>query len=491
MADKSKAKQTSHWFILVLVALAQFMVILDVSIVNVALPAIQKAFHMSQSNLQWIVTMYSLTFGGFLLLGGRCADLFGRRRTFLSGVIMFTIASLGTGLSQNETMIIIFRALQGLSGAFMSPAALSIILVTYKEGHERNVALSVWGAVASGGAAAGVLLGGIITQYLNWRWNFFVNVPVGLFIVFMSLRVLDRHESTLEHNNLDLPGAVSVTAGLMTLVYALVKAPAYGWTDHRTLTYFGITAVLLAFFVWNENRAKHPLMPLSIFKIRNLSGADTLMMFQAAGLFSVFFFTTLYLQEVLGYTPVKTGLSFLVVPVSIAIVATNVPRVIKKIGYRPILMVAPLVVASGLYWVSHIPVDGTFWGNVAPGMILMGLGMGATFVSVTIAATSGVPHHEAGLASGLLNTSQQIGGALGLAVLTGVATSSSTRYIQSLHLHAAPTHANILAGTVHGFHDGYLLASSFGVAAALIATLVIREQRAKAGSSPAEAVGMH
>ncbi|HWB38801.1 MAG TPA: MFS transporter [Candidatus Saccharimonadales bacterium] len=483
--------ETSHWFILVLVALAQFMVILDVSIVNVALPAIQKAFHMSQANLQWIVTMYSLTFGGFLLLGGRCADLFGRRRTFLSGVILFTLASLGTGLSQNEGMIITFRALQGLAGAFMSPAALSIILVTYKEGHERNVALSVWGAVASGGAAAGVLFGGLITQYLDWRWNFFVNVPVGLFIVFMSLRVLDKHESSLEHNNLDLPGAVSVTAGLMSLVYALVKAPTYGWTDHRTLMFFGITVALLAFFIWNEIRAKHPLMPLRIFKIRNLSGADTLMMFQAAGLFSVFFFTTLYLQEVLGYTPIKTGLSFLVVPVSIAIVATNIPRLIQKVGYRPILMVAPLVVASGLFWVSHIPVDGTFWGNVAPGMILMGLGMGATFVSVTIAATSGVPHHEAGLASGLLNTSQQIGGALGLAVLTGVATSSTTRYIQNLHLHASPTHANVLAGTVHGFHDGYLLAASFGVAAALIATIVIRNQKAKHDSSHGDAVAMH
>lgn len=491
MARKKADKKTSHWFILVLVALAQFMVVLDVSIVNVALPAIQHAFTMTQANLQWIVTIYSLTFGGFLLLGGRFADLFGRRRTFLSGVVLFTLASLGTGLSQNEAMIIGFRALQGLAGAFMSPAALSIILVTYREGHERNVALSVWGAVASGGAAAGVLFGGIITQYLSWRWNFFVNVPVGLFIVFTALRVLDRHESTLEHNNLDLPGAVSVTAGLMTLVYALVKAPAYGWTDHRTLTYFAITAALLLFFVVNENRVKHPLMPLRIFKIRNLSGADTLMMLQAAGLFSVFFFTTLYLQEVLGYTPIHTGLSFLIVPVSIAIVATNVPRIIQKVGYRPILMVAPLVVAAGLYWLSHIPVDGTFWGNVAPGLLLMGLGMGATFVSVTIAATSGVQQHESGLASGLLNTSQQIGGALGVAVLTGIGTSSAKRYLTNLNLQAAPTHAQVTAATVHGFHNGYLVASSFGVGASLIALLVIRNQRAKTDASHGEAVGMH
>ncbi|HXR49866.1 MAG TPA: MFS transporter, partial [Verrucomicrobiae bacterium] len=453
---------------------AQFMVILDVSIVNVALPAMQRAFHMTASNLQWIITIYTLTFGGFLLLGGRTADLFGRRRTFLAGVIVFTLASFGTGVSQSQAMLIFFRAAQGLAGAFMSPAALSIVLVTYREGHERNVALSVWGAVASGGAAVGVLLGGILTQYLNWRWNFFINVPVGIFVVLAALRVVGHHKEVAEHNNLDLPGAISVTAGLMALVYALVKAPVYGWTEHRTLTYFAISFVLLLFFVLNESRVQHPLMPLRIFRIRNLSGADSLMMFQAAGLFSVFFFTTLFLQEILGYTPVKTGVSFLVIPVAIALTATNVPRVIKRVGYRPILMIAPLVVSAGLFWVSHITVHSTYWGNVAPGMILMGLGMGATFVSVTIAATSGVPQHETGLASGLLNTSQQIGGALGLAVLTGVATSATGRYLQNLH--EAPTQATRAVATVHGFHDGYLIASCFGVAASLLATIVIRAQ---------------
>ncbi|HSX46068.1 MAG TPA: MFS transporter [Candidatus Saccharimonadia bacterium] len=482
--ESTGKKQTSHWFVLFVLALAQFMVVLDVSIVNVALPAIQKAFHMSQSNLQWVVTIYSLTFGGFLLLGGRSADLFGRRRTFLSGILFFTIASLGTGLSQSEGMLITFRALQGLAGAFMSPAALSIVLVTYREGHERNVALSVWGAVASGGAAVGVLLGGIITQYLNWRWNFFVNVPVGLFVIFTALRIVGVHKSESEHNSLDLPGAVSVTAGLMTLVYGLTKAPTYGWTEHRTLTYFAVSAVLLLFFIYNESRAAHPLVPLRVFRIRNLAAADVLMLFMAAGLFSVFFFTTLYLQEVLGYTPVKTGVSFLVVPLAIALTATNVPRLIQRIGYRPILMVAPLVVSAGLFWVSHIPVNGTYWGNVAPGMILLGLGMGATFVSVTIAATSGVPQHESGLASGLLTTSQQIGGALGLAVLTGVATSAATTYINNLH--AVPTAADQVAATVHGFHDGYLIASTFGVAASLLATLFIRAQKAKTDPSHAE-----
>lgn len=471
-------KQTNHWLILVLLALAQFMVVLDVSIVNVALPSIQHAFNISQDNLQWIITAYSITFGGFLLLGGRNADLFGRRRTFLGGVTVFTLASLACGLAQSESWIIIARAIQGLAAAYMSPAALSIVLVTYREGHERNVALSVWGAVASGGAAVGVLAGGIITQYLSWRWNFFVNVPVGIGVIITALYILDKHESQAEHRNLDLPGAVSVTGGLMLLVYGLVRAPIDGWTSGSSLWHFGAALVLLAFFVYNENRAKHPLMPLNIFRIRNLAGADTLMLMMAAGMFSVFFFTTLYMQEVLGYTPIRTGLSFLIVPVMVAIAATNVPRLIKRVGYKPIMMVAPLVVSGGLFWLSHIPVYGTYWGNVAPGLMMLGFGMGATFVSVTIAATSGVPHHEAGLASGILNTSQQVGGALGLAVLTGIATSITTDYIKNLHLMAPPTRQQVATAAVHGFHDGYLIASIFALVAAGVATVVIRQQKA-------------
>jgi EmrB/QacA subfamily drug resistance transporter len=394
--------------------------------------------------------------------------------------MLFTLASLADGLAGSGTMLIVFRAVQGLCAAFMSPAALSIVLITYREGHERNVALSVWGAVASGGAAVGVLLGGIFTQYLGWRWNFFINVPVGIIVVTTALRILGKHESESEHNNLDLPGAILVTGGLMTLVYGLVKAPTYGWLDHRSLIYFGVAIAALLLFVINESRAKHPLIPLRIFKIRNLSGADAMMLFMAAGMFSIFFFVTLYMQEVLKYSPVKTGVDFLVIPVAIAITATNVPRVIKKIGYRPILMVAPLMVSGGLFWVSHLPVDGTFWGNIAPGMVLLGLGMGGTFVSATIAATSGVSGPESGLASGLLNTSQQVGGSLGLAVLTGIAASSTTHYLKNLH--AAPTTYSTLAATVHGFHEGFLIASCFGIAASLLAAFVIRN---KAPSSAA------
>lgn len=488
---QAKGKQTNHWLILVLVALAQFMVVLDVSIVNVALPSIQHAFHMTATSLQWIVTAYTLFFGGFLLLGGRAADLYGRRKVFLSGLVLFTLASLACGVSQSGGMIIFFRALQGLAGAFMSPAALSIVLVTYKEGHERNVALSVWGAVAAGGAAFGVLLGGILTQYADWRWNFFVNVPVGIIVLTTALKLLPKHESEAEHNNLDLPGAILATGGLMTLVYALVKAPTLGWTDTTTLVYFAIAIAAIVGFIFNESKTKYPLMPLHLFKIRNLVGADTLMLFMTAGMFSVFFFTTLYLQEVLGFTPIKTGVSFLIMPIVIAITATNVPKVVQKIGYRPILIVAPLVVAAGLFWLSFIPVDGTFWRNVAPGLVLMALGMGATFVSVTIAATSGVRPDESGVASGLLNTSQQVGGAIGLAVLTGIATSTAARYVSDLHLQAAPTAHQVATATVRGFHDGYLIATGFAIMASLIAIFVIQQKKGeKVKVDPAEMAGV-
>lgn len=489
-AQKKAEGGTNHWFILILVALAQFMVVLDVSIVNVALPAIQHQFNMTQTNLQWIVTAYTLAFGGFLLLGGRAADLYGRRRVFLIGTVLFTLASLLNGLATSGEMLIFGRGLQGLAAAFMSPAALSIVLVTYREGHERNVALSVWGAVAAGGAAVGVLLGGILTQYLDWRWNFFVNIPVGIFVVITALKILPKHESEAEHTSLDLPGAIFVTSGLMLLVYALVKAPALGWTSTTSLVSFGLSIALIAAFIFNESRAKYPLMPLSIFRIVNVRGANLLQLFMTAGMFSVFFFTTLYLQEVLGYSPVKTGLSFLVIPVVIGIVATNVPKVIQKVGYRPILIVAPLFVSAGLFLLSHIPVDGTFWGNVAPGMIVMAIGMGATFVSVTIAATSGVPHDEAGLASGILNTSQQIGGAIGLAVLTGIATSSAARYITNLNLKSGPTHDIVMAATVHGFQRGYLIASTFGIFASLVAIFIIKQPKGEKMSVDAGSVAV-
>jgi len=469
MTDKAK----NHWWILLLLALAQFMVVLDTSIVNVALPAIEKAFHMNQSSLQWIVTAYTLTFGGFLLLGGRAADLFGRKRLFMIGTALFGLASLIDGLSQSGGMLVALRATQGLAAALMSPAALSIVLVTYREGHERNTALSVWGAVASGGAAAGVLLGGIITEYLGWRWNFFINVPVALGVLYASWKMLPAHESEESHNDLDLPGAISITAAMMLLVYGLVEAPSHGWTAGSTLGLLGGAIALLVFFIANELRSDHPLVPLGIFRLRNVTGANLTMMPIVAGMFSTFFFASLYIQTVLGYSPVKTGLSFLLIPVAIAISATQIPRLVKRIGYKPILMVSPLLVATSLFLLAHVPVHGTYLHDLLPGFILLGLGMGATFVPVTIAATSGVSGRQSGLASGLLNTSQQIGGALGLAILTGVATSSTATYLK----HAA--HGDKLAvmtAQVHGFHSAFYVASGFMIGASLIATFVLKQR---------------
>jgi EmrB/QacA subfamily drug resistance transporter len=478
-------KTTNHWLILILLALAQFMAVLDSSIVNVALPAIQHAFHLSQPSLQWIITAYTLTFGGFLLLGGRAADLFGRRRMFIIGVTLFAIASLADGLATSGTMLIIFRALQGLAGAFMSPAALSIVLVTYREGHERNIALSVWGAVAAGGAAVGVLLGGILTQYAGWRWNFFVNVPVAIGILIAAMRILPVHESEADHRTLDLPGAVLVTGGLMTLVYTLVRGTETGWfiSPHfysSITALFAISAAALVAFIINEAKVKRPLMPLSIFKIRNVSGANSLQLLMASSLFSVFFFCSLYFQQILHYSPVKTGLSFLIVPVVIALTATNVPRIIKKIGFRPILMVAPLLVGSGLLILSRVPVDGHYWTQIFPGLFLMGLGAGASFVSVSIAATSGVAPQLSGLASGLVNTAQQLGGSIGLAVLGAVAASGTTHYITNLG--GQPTVHQLVAARVHGFHNGYLVASCFTLAASLLAVLVVRNVQPAGGT---------
>jgi len=478
-------KKRNHWLILVLLALAQFMVVLDVSIVNVALPSIARQFNMSQTSLQWIVTAYTLAFGGFLLLGGRAADLFGRRKLFLAGTAVFGIASLLDGLSPSGGFLIALRAAQGLAAAFMSPAALSIVLVTYKEGHERNLALSVWGAVASGGAAAGVLLGGIITQYLNWRWNFFINVPVAMFVIFAGLRWLDAHESEETHNDLDLPGAVSITAALMLLVYGIVKAPANGWTAGSTLGFLGASVALIAYFIWNERRAQYPLVPFHIFSIRNVTGANLAMMPIVAGMFSTFFFISLYTQTVLGYSPVKTGVSFLTIPLIIGLTASNIPRLVKRIGFKPILVVAPLFTGSALFWFSHVRVGGNYVHDLLPGFILMGLGMGATFIAITIAATSGVPRRESGLASGILNTSQQVGGALGLAILTGIATSAFTRHLQTLH--HAPSQLDKLTAQVHGYHEAFLVSTCFLIGASILAALILKQPKLSAAEAEKEA----
>ncbi len=468
MIEKAK----NHWLILVILAVAQLMVVLDSSVVNVALPAIQHSFSLTSTGLQWIVTAYTLTFGGFLLLGGRAADLFGRKRMFLIGISLFTVASLIDGLALNGTMLIVLRAVQGLAAALMSPAALSVILITYREGHERNTALSIWGSVGAGGAAIGVLLGGVLTQYLDWRWNFFINIPIGIVIFIAAWRLLPAHESEETHTSLDLPGAISVTGAALLLVSGIVEAPTNGWLAGSTFAYFIGALVLLAFFIFNEKRAKRPLVPLDIFKNRNLTGANLVIFPVVASMFSTFFFGSLYLQNVLQFDPVKTGLSFLITPVIIALTATNVPRIIKKIGYKPVLVTGPLFIAGALLFLSHVPVAGNYFAHVFPALILLGIGAGMSFVSGTIAATSGVAPHESGLASGLLNTAQQVGGSLGLAVLTGIATAKAADYVK--HLSSLPNALTPLTAEVQGMHAAFLVGACIALVASLLAFVIIK-----------------
>lgn len=458
--------------LLAVLALAQFMVVLDSSVVNVALPAIKHALHFDESALQWVITAYALTFGGFLLLGGRAADLFGRRRVLVTGMIGFTIFSFLIGISNSATMLIVLRALQGMSAALMSPSALSIVLTTFREGKDRNTALSVWSAVAAGGAATGLLLGGVLTQYFGWEWNFFINVPVGIAVVIAIFRIIPVHGKQVDHNDLDLPGAALVTGGLMSLVYGLAQAPTWGWTSGNTIGMGVLAVVLLALFILNESRSKHPLMPLSILRVRNVVGANLIMAPLYAGVLGTFFLSSIYIQTILHFSPVLTGLSFLPIPFVLVNVATRMPRMIAKVGYRPFLIAGPIFVALAMAWLARLPLGGSYWIDIFPALLLLPVGMGMSIVSLTIAATSGVPAHESGLASGMISTSQQMGGALGLAILSGVAASATVA-----------SHAGATAAIVHGDNVAFLVAASFMVVAALLAVFVIRQPKKTVASS--------
>lgn len=472
-------------YILLIVAVAQFMVVLDTAIVNVALPSIYKSLgYTSESSLQWVVTAYTLAFGGFLLLGGRAADLYGRKRVFMSAAVLFTVLSFLCGAAQSPLMLDGLRALQGLAAAFMSPAALSIILTTFKDGKERAKALSVWGAVAAGGAATGLLLGGILTELLDWRWNFFVNVPVGIAVVLATKWYIPESKADLNHNKLDLPGAVSVTAGLILLVYAITEAPSKGWTSDTTLWMLSAGVGLLAFFIINESRSKHALMPLSIFKVGNVAAANAAQFPMVAAMFSVFFFVSLYVQTILGFSPIKTGFGFMVMPVVIGMMSAFMPKIIHKFGYRLPIITGPLFVSAALFYMSHISVGGSYFTDVFPGLVLMAMGMGQIFIAVTMAATAGVPHHESGLASGILNTSQQIGGALGLAVLSGIATAGVTSYMA---VHGADMASNaqlaVQSATVAGFQDALFVAAFFPLITSVVALLFVRNYKVEESAS--------
>jgi EmrB/QacA subfamily drug resistance transporter len=417
------SKSTNPWVVLVLICVAQFMVILDATIVNVALPSIQQDLDLSEGNLQWIVNAYALVFGGFLLLGGRAGDLLGRKRVFLVGLVIFTAASLLDGLASSEGMLIGARALQGLGAALISPAALSIIATTFAEGAERAKALGVWAAIAIGGSAVGLVLGGVLTQYFSWPWIFFVNVPVGIAAFVLSLRLIPESRDELAHRSYDVGGAVTVTGGLMVLVYAIVGAQASGWASAKTIGLFALAAALLTSFVAIELRAKSPLVRLSIFRVRSLLTANVTMFLAASAIFAMFFFNTLYLQRVLGYGPLEAGLAFLPFTAGIMISAGLASQFAPRVGVRPVAAIGMVLTAGGLLLLTQLPVDGSYLADVLPAILLSSLGMGAVFMPLTLIATTGLKDSDQGLASGLFNTSQQIGGALGLAILSTLATS--------------------------------------------------------------------
>jgi EmrB/QacA subfamily drug resistance transporter len=468
---------------LALLAMTQFVVVIDASIVNIALPSIGRALKFSQDDLSWVVNAYTLTFGGFLLLGGRLADLMGRRKMFMLGLVVFSLASLLGGLAQSEAWLIGARAVQGLGAAIVSPAALSIITTTFSEGAERNRALGVWGAVAGAGGAAGVLLGGVLTSGLSWRWVLFVNVPIGVLCAFLAPRLLQESRSEEENRSFDIPGAVTVTAGLALLVYALVDAVNVGWGSSATLLKVAGAVVLLIVFLAIERRSRAPLMPFSIFRLRTLRGADTVALLIGMSLFSMFFFISLYMQQVLHYSALKAGLSYLPLAIAIILSAGAASVGVTRFGFKPILVIGLLFVAAGLYWFSRVPgTGGTFLANVLGPSVLAAIGLGLSFVPVTIAAVTGTRPHEAGLASGLVNTAQQVGGALGLAILASIANSRTQDV-----LHGGRHNAAI--ALTKGFERAFLVGTGFALVGALLAAVLISSRDSREHSVAARAEG--
>jgi EmrB/QacA subfamily drug resistance transporter len=453
---------TNPWLVLVLICVAQFMVVLDATIVNVALPSIQKDLGLSEANLQWIINAYTLVFGGFLLLGGRAGDLLGRKRLFLIGLVIFTSASLLNGLASSSGMLIGFRALQGLGAALISPAALSIVSTTFAEGKERAKALGVWAAIAIGGSAVGLVLGGALTQSFSWPWIFFVNVPVGVVAFVAALRYVPESKDEHAHRSYDIGGAVTVTGGLMTLVYAIVKAETKGWGSATTIGFFVLAAALLGSFLVLELRSKEPLVRLSIFRVRSLLTANIAMFLVGSGMFAMFFFNTLYVQRVLDYGPLKAGVALLPFTAGIMLSAGIASTFAPRIGVRPVAAAGMTLTILGMLLFARMPVGGSYASDVLPPMILASLGMGAVFMPLTLVATTGLEDEDQGLASGLFNTSQQIGGALGLAILSTIA--------------AGRTHGSSPAQLVHGFHYAFAGAACF-VAGALVAMLALLRKR--------------
>jgi EmrB/QacA subfamily drug resistance transporter len=466
------ASDPHRWRVLAVVATAFFMTILDVSIVNVALPSIGKDLEFSRENLQWVITAYAIAFGGFLLLGGRAADLLGRRRVFIVGVALFTIASLVCGLAQSEEMLIAARAVQGLGGAIISPAALSIVMTSFEEGADRNKALGIWGALGGSGAAVGVLAGGVLTKYLGWEWIFFVNVPVGALVLTLTPRIVRESRRETAERHFDPFGAVSVTAGLALLVYTLSKGPDVGWGTARTILLLIASAALLVAFLVNERRVEEPLMPFRIFNVRTVAGANAVGALLGAVIFANFFLLTLYVQNVLHYSALKAGVTF-VATAGTAVFAAGVAQALTtKLGAKPVIAVGLALLTGAMIWYAQIPVHGSYSSDLLPGYLMVGVGIAFAFVPVSIAALAGVADREAGLASGLINTSQQIGGAIGVAVASTVFTSHFNSLVH--------TGKSIPAALTGGYAWGFWALAVFGVAALVAAlTLIRREELAE------------
>src|SRR3954469_14968134 len=474
------ASNPHRWRILAVVATAFFMTILDVSIVNVALPSIAKDLDFSRENLQWVITAYAITFGGFLLLGGRAADLLGRRRVFIVGVALFTLASLVCGLAQSEGMIIASRAVQGLGGAIISPAALSIVMTSFEEGRERNKALGVWGALGGSGAAVGVIAGGILTEYLSWRWIFFVNVPVGALVLLLTPRIVPESRRDDTGRRYDAVGAVLVSAGLALLVYAISQAPNVGWATARTILLLILSGALLVGFVVNERRHDDPLLPFHIFRVRTVAGANAVGALLGAVIFANFFLLTLYVQNILGFSALKAGLTFLATAGTAVISAGVAQALTTKFGPKPIIIVGLTLLTAAMVWYSQIPVNGSYGSDLLPGYIMVGIGIAFAFVPVSIAALAGVAEREAGLASGLINTSQQIGGAVG----TAVASSIFGSHFKTLLKDGDSLPVALTGGYAWAFWG----LAVFGVLALIAALTLIRSQ--ELSEAPAAAPGI-
>jgi EmrB/QacA subfamily drug resistance transporter len=457
-----------RWTALILLCVAQFVVVLDASIVNVALPTIGKGLHFSEQDLPWVVNAYVIAFGGFLLLGGRAADLLGRRRVFMAGLVVVAVASLAAGFASDHTQLIAARAAQGLGAAIISPSALSIVTTLFRDGAERNKALGAWGAVAGSAGAAGVLLGGILTEGLGWEWVLWVNVPVSLIALALTPGLIPESRSESATRHFDAAGAVTVTAGLSVLAYALLDASSAGWGSTKIVSLLALSLALLGAFVAIERRSEAPLVPFAIFRKRTLTGANVVGILLGASLFSMFFFISLYMQQVLGYSPIHAGLSYLPLALTIIVAAALGGQLVTRFGFKPILAAGMLSVALGLAWFSQVSVHGSFLDDILGPSLLAAIGLGFGFVTSTIAAVSGVKEREQGLASGLINTSQQIGGALGLAVLSTIATTQTNNAIAG----GSSLHHALTDGFQSAFLGGALIA-----ALGFVATLVLIRNR--------------